>query len=531
MPIDIGLEARAKLLAGAKMLVKTVAVTYGPLGRTTLLDRMAGLLATKDGVTVAREIVLPDPAMNLGAQTVKQSCLLVNEQVGDGTTTAAIIAGSLLEQGHKLVAAGHDPMQIVRGIRGAASQAAAIIGDLAVPIESQKELEWVALVASNGDEEVAHNLAEACMAVGKDGTISIEDGHSVGIELEFKDGMEIDKGVVSPGFLRGQEDGRVIEGPLVAVIGSPLREVEDVQHVLEESSQWPQNDLILFAESVEGQALTTMLVNDAKEVVKCVACNAPGFGDKKKGYLRDIAALAGATFVDPAAGMSVNKAFDSEWFGSLRKVTVRRRGAVLVAYTEAQDTIKERITGLRRELAETGSEYDQDRLTERIAKLAGGLCIMRIGGFSEAALKERRARVEDALGSVQSALEHGVVPGGAVAYLTIAEDIVYGECLTDVGRKAGYDILCEALRAPLIQLADNAGLEGRVVERQVASAREGDEYGWIGLDLQQGKIRDLAEDPSVFDPAPVVLSVIDAAVSAATTLLTVEVSITRKQHA
>lgn len=519
MPIDTGLEARTKLLAGAKLLVKTVAVTYGPLGRTTLLDRMAGLLATKDGVTVAREVVLPDPVMNLGAQIIKQSCLLVNDQVGDGTTTAAIIAGSLLEQGHKLIAAGHDPTQLVRDIREATGLATDAVLELAMPVETQAELERVALVASNGDKEVARNLAEACMAVGKDGTISIEDGHSVGIELEFKDGMEIDKGAVSSGFLRGHETGREMEGPLVAVIGAPLREACDVQHLLEESSQWPNNDLLLFAESVDGQALTTMLVNDAKEVVKSTACNVPGFGDKKQDYLRDLAALSGATFVDPAAGMNFSKGFDADWFGSFRKAVIKQKAAVLIGYPEAQDTIKERIAELRQELEQTSSDYNRDRLAERIAKLAGGLCIMKIGGFSEAALKERRARVEDALGSVQSALTHGVVPGGGIAYLAASEVIPQGS------------LLAEALRAPLIQLADNAGLEGRVVLRQVQQAREGDDFGWVGLDLRQGQIRDLASEPTIVDPVPVVLSVIDAAVSVATTLLTVEISITGNHHA
>ena len=526
--IDANLEVRAKLLAGAKLLAKTVAVTYGPKGRTAMLDRAAGLLATKDGVTVAREVVLADPVESMGAETIKEACAKVNEQVGDGTTSVAIVAAALLEECHKLVSAGFDPMRVAEGIKGAAERAIQIVEDMALPIESQEHLEHVALVASNGDEEIARTLAEACMAVGNDGTISVQDGVSTGIVLDFKDGMEIDKGAISPGFLR--ESGgveRLIEGPLVAVFGVPLREVEDVQQVLEESSQWPAHDLLLFAESVEGKALTTMLMNDAKDVVRSVAVAAPGFGPKRTGYLRDIAALAGATFVDPTL-MDFRKRFDPDWFGSFRKAMVKARTTTMEAYAEAGETIGERIAELKREAHTLTSDYDRDQHAERIAKLAGGLCVMRVGGPTEIALKERRGRVEDALGSVRGALEEGVVPGAGSAYLTVADCLPNEHDGSEGGQ--GWEALAKALKAPLATLASNAGHDGRAIAWRAVSVREAAgeypiDWCWIGWDAMAEGFRDLREEPRVIDPAPVVKAVIKSAASVAATLLTAEISI------
>jgi len=520
--IDLHLKARRKLLKGAQLLAKTTAVTYGPKGRTVMLDRAAGLLATKDGVTVAREVVLEDHAENMGASTLKEACIKVNDQVGDGTTTAAIIAAALLEGCHKLVVAGYDPMKISRGILGAAHQAMEIVEDAAVRIESQEELERVAYVASNGDDDVAKALAEACMAVGNDGTISIEDGHGIDIQLVFKDGMEIPKGAVSAGFLR--ESGgieRTIEGALVAVFGTKLAEVEDIQQVLEESSQWPDHDLIIFSESVEGKALTTMLVNDAQDVVRSVAVNAPGFGPKQEGYLRDLAAISGATFIDPAIGYNFRKAFNPEWFGGLRKATIKAKTSILIAHDEAREVIRERIAALKREAGGLASDYDQDQMSERIAKLAGGLCVMQVGGPTEMVLKERRGRVEDALGAVRAALEEGVVPGAGSIYLTVAERLHHDDTEEGLGREA----LAQALKVPMIQLANNAGHEGKAIVYRAADKRKDDEYGWVGWDVVQEEFRDLGDDPPIIDPAPVAKAVIKAAASVAATLLTAEVSI------
>jgi chaperonin GroEL len=524
--IDLSLKARTKLLYGARLLAKTVSATYGPKGRTVMLDRMAGLLATKDGVTVAREISLSDPVANMGAEIVKAACVQVNNEVGDGTTSAAILAAVLLEESHRLVVAGHDPMTLFRDISASAERAVEVVRDLAIRVESQIELERVAHVASNGDDDVAKALAEACMAVGKDGTISIEDGHGLGIELVYKDGMEIDSGVSSAAFLRdsgGVE--RVMESPLVAVIGSRLQSVADVQEIMETASQWPDHPLLVIAGTIEGPALTTMLVNDSQNVVKCCAVNAPGFGDKKVGHLRDLAALAGATYIDPDIGMDFRKGFDPEWFGSYRRATVKTRSAMFLALDEANEVIAERIEELKREGVHLDSDYDQDRLSERIAKLSGGLCIMHVGGSTEPELKERRGRVEDALGAVRGALEEGVVPGAGTAYLEASEHLS-----VESPRDAhGWHIMAKALRAPLLKLADNAGKEGSSVAHAVSEARQADEYGWVGWDANTDTIRDLGDEPPILDPVAVTVSVIRAGASVAATLLTAEVSISEKK--
>lgn len=521
--IDFYIKARKKLLAGATTLAKSTAVTYGPLGRTVMLDRASGLLGTKDGVTVAREVILEDPVENMGAATLRQACIKVNDQVGDGTTTAAIISAALLEECHRLVAAGYDPAQLSRGVLEAARYAIKIVDNTAVPIESQEELERVAFVASNGDIDVSKNMAEACMAVGNDGTISIEDGHGIDIELDYKDGMEIDRGAISSSFLR-DSDGteRVLDNPVVAVIGSRLSSLTDITHVLEESSQWKGHDLLLFAESVDGQALTTMLLNDSKDVVHSVAVAAPGFGPKKVDYLKDIAALTGATFIDPALGMDFREKFDPEWFGGLRKARIKAKTSMLIAHKEAREGIKERIRELNREAESLKSDYDRDKNAERTAKLAGGLCVMRVGGATEPALKERRARVEDALGSVRAALEEGVVPGAGSIYLEVSEHI-----LAEKSHKnnPGWHLMAKALRTPLVKLADNAGQDGLAVVHRASKARKEDLTGWLGWDVTEGVFRDLGADPPIIDPAPVAKAVIEAAASVTATLLTAEVSI------
>jgi len=524
--IDFHQEARKKLLKGAQLLAKTTAVTYGPQGRTVMLDRAAGLMATKDGVTVAREVVLSDPVENLGAHTLMEACVRVNDQVGDGTTTAAILSAVLLEEAHRLVVAGYDPMHVSQGILKAADRAIDVIKGIAVPIGTQEELERVAFVASNEDSDVASSLAEACMAVGKDGTISIEDGHGIGVDLLLKDGMEIDKGV-PPAFLRdhgGVE--RTIEGPLVALIAAKLVTVQDIQHVLEESSQWPNNDLILLAYSIEGQALTTMLVNDAQQVVRSCGIQAPGFGPKQKDYLEDIAALSGATLVDPDLGMDWTGGFDPEWFGSFRKATLKAKSSLFLAYDEASGMVSERIQELRRQMQEASSDYDRDRISERMARLSGGLAILKVGGPTESVLKERRARVEDALGAVRAALEEGVVPGGGSAYLTASEYLSTEGKDLNQAEQGGWSAMAKALKSPLATLAHNAGEEGPSVVHRTTKARRGDDSSWIGWDVMQRRLRDFSEDPLVLDPTPVATTAVEAAASVTATLITAEVSIT-----
>lgn len=521
-----GAETRKRLLEGANTLAKCVGVTYGPGGRIVMLDRAAGLLATKDGVTVAREIDVEDPVANLGCQILKEACIKVNDEVGDGTTSTAIIAAAILGEGQKVVAGGMSPIALSRGIQAAARTCTEVIQSLALAVEDQETLERVAMIASNGDEEVSKKMAEACMAVGKDGTLTIEDGVSFGIELEFKEGMEIERGAASQHFL-GSENERVIEGPLVAVIGADLRTTDQVQDLMEVASQFPQHELLVFAQSIEGEALKMMVMNDTADRMKVVGVNAPGFHLKKKDNLKDIAALSGADYIDPDMGANLG-AWDAEWFGGLRKATIEAKKSMLIAYEEAEELIAERITQIKGEKRHAKSEYDTDKINERIAKLSGGLCIMKVGGHTETEMKERRARIEDALGSVRAALRNGVVPGAGSIYMACSHQLSMVDISGETNEmQAGWNILRRALAQPIRVLAHNAGHRADfTADRILAHFEETKDY-WMGWDAKTGGIRNLAEGEIVIDPQDVAHSVIEAAVSVAGTLLTVEASLTR----
>jgi len=526
--IEIGLAAREKILDGALKLAKTVSGTYGPAGRTAILDRAMGLLATKDGVTVARELDLEDPLENQGCQLLKGACVRVNDEVGDGTTSAAILTAELLREGHKRITAGMSPVNLVKGMRDVRDIATSFIRDFSVPVETKEDLHQVALIASNGDEEIAENMAEGCMAVGKDGTLSIEDSHGVETILEFKEGMEIDQGYVSPVFASGEKLERVIEGALVAVIDAKLVSLDDIKEMMEIAGGFEKNELLVIAQEVEGPALSVMAINHNQGVVQCCAIKAPGFGPHKSEQLKDIAALSGATYVSKEIGLDHTK-WQQEWFGSVRKATIKARTTLFEAYPEAQEGIKERMEWLKAEQASCASDYDADRLKERISKLAGGIAILRVGGTTEAALKERRARVEDALGSVQAALNGGVVPGGGIAYLraglaVLADREKMAYCVDEM--EAGSNIVVEALTKPLEYLAENAGENGAYIVRKVLE--DGELESWEGWDAKALKFRNMSDEPPVIDPADVVVTVIETAVSVASTLLTVEASVARR---
>lgn len=523
--IHFGIPAQKRIVDGALLLSKTVATTYGPQGRTCILDRLPGLLATKDGVSVAREIQLEDPLQNLGSETLKAACIRVNEVVGDGTTTVAILAGAILQQGQKLIAGGMDPMQVTAGMRAAARFAQERVQDYSTAVSSQEGLNRVAFIASNRDEEIASLLAEACMAVGKDGAIIVEDGKRLQSILTFKEGMEINQGALSPQFLP-QTGERVIEGPLVAVVNMTLTKLDQVKELMEVASQWPDNELILLALDVSGEALTTMVLNNSKGIVKCVALRAPG-GAQREEYLKDIAALSGATFVDPVAGFDI-QAWNPEWFGSFRQATIRGKSSVFTAYEESSETVEQRLAEIRGAETHCSSDYDRDRLRERRAKLTGGLAVLEVGGVTEAAMKERRARVEDALSAVQAALRTGIVAGGGAAYLTASLAIQEIEPeIQDAEFQAGWAAFARALQEPILKLAQNAGKTGATLIDRIVAARLEQTEPNIGWDAVQDQVRDLTQDPPVIDPTSVALSVIETATSVSTTLLTTGASITQ----
>ena len=520
-----GAENRRRLLTGAAIFSKAVCITYGPHGRVVMLDRATGLLGTKDGVTVAREIDLPDPVANLACQVFKTACIKANDVAGDGTTTTACMAAAILQEGCKLVEAGMNPVHMARGVQMAAQAAADAVWDMSMPIETQKQLERVALVASNGDTETAEKMAEAVMSVGKNGTVSIEDGHGVETVLQFKEGMEIDRGAASMHFLKGMSE-RELDGPLVAVIAATLRTVDDVLDMCEEATTFGGRPLILICEGIEGEALKTLVMNDSAKdsQYEFVAVLAPGNFDKKIDYLGDIAALAGADLIDPKQGGQWKK-WDREWFGALRSARVLAKKTVLVAYDEASDSIQERIQQIHVSKDFATSQYDIDRIHERLAVLEGGLCIMQIGAHTEAELKEKRARVEDALGAVQAALRDGIVPGGGTAYLA-AYQAIKGQCPDkDIEVKAGWECLERALLHPLTTLARNAGKNGDYIVEKLLGLREAPD-DWLGWDALKDEFRDFGADTTIIDPCKVAITAIESAASAASTLMTAEASIT-----
>jgi len=522
-----GTENRRLLLEGAATFAKTVCITYGPHGRTVLLDRSAGLLATKDGVTVAREIDLDDPVSNMACQAFKGACIKVNDEAGDGTTTAACLSYAILQGGCKLVAAGLNPVHMARGIQLAAGAAADALWDLARPIETQMQLERVALISSNGDHEVSEKLAEAVMAVGKNGTVSIEDGNGIETTLTFKEGMEIDRGAASMAFLQGNSE-RLLDGPLVAVIAASLHTIEDVLDICEEATTFGGRPLLILCEGIDGEALKTLVMNDTNKDIdfEFVAVLAPGNFDKKVDYLGDIAALAGADLVDPRTGGTWHQ-WDKERFGAFKSAKIAAKKTTLIAYEEASETVQERVHQIHASRDHASSQYDIDRINERLATLEGGLCIMQIGAYTEAELKEKRARVEDALGAVQAALADGIVPGGGTAYLA-AHQAIKGQCPSeDVEIKAGWEIMEQALLQPLATLARNAAKNGDYIVEKLLDLRGDDPTSWVGWDALAGEFRDFGADTTIIDPSKVAISVIEAASSAASTLMTAEASITR----
>jgi chaperonin GroEL len=483
-----------------------------------MLSRPAGLITTRDGVTVAREISFPDPVEDQGARILRSACVAVNDEVGDGTTTTAILAAGFIQEGIRQIEAGHVPQQIVREMQAAKDQVVQFLRALAIPIQNKSQLVRVANLSSNGDDEIAEAMAEAAMAVGKDGTITIEDGFGVSVSLEFKEGLELNKGVLSESFLRRQPD-RTMEQPLVAVLASHLQSVTDVAELLECASQWPHRELLVFALGVEKDALVTMEMNDKEAVVKSCPMECPGFGMQRLDHLRDIAALTGATFVSRETGMD-HRRWDPEWFGSLMHAYLYKHKATLVAFEDAQPRMQEHLSALRDAEHRSTSEFDRDRLKERIAKLSGGLALIRVGATTESEMKERRARVEDALAAVRSALKHGVVPGAGTAYALAAR-------VLENAPTTGGKVLQRGLVQPVQTLLRNAQETAPVwMERLHRTWGRGDKHhGW---DAKTREIRDLSQPPEVFDPLGVCEAAVQAAVSVAVSVLSSSFVVTRQ---
>jgi len=484
---------------------------------------MAGLLSTRDGVTVAQEVVLGNPEQNLGAALLKVSCTKVNEEVGDGTTTTAILAAEIIKEGQRLIATGVEPMQLCRGIREAGAQAETLIRALSSAIQTPEQIARVATLASNNDAEVADGLATAAMAIGKDGTIVIEDGYGTGVTLECKEGMELDRGPLHG----GTDFGEIVKhGPLVAVVGQDLTSWWDIKEILEEATQWQPRPLLLFALNVAQEAMASIILNSTRKgLIDCTAIRCPGYGHHRKDYLRDIAALSGAAYVSKDEGLE-HKQWKGEWFGALKQVSIHPKTTTLIPYEDHLPKMREHLDRLRREADTAASDFDRDQIRRRMASLSGGLAVLKVGGVTEAERKDRRARVEDALAAVRAALKGGIVPGGGSAYLQASLKLL-APTGASPAIQVGWGVLGKALGAPLQALVHNAGGSGEVAIDRLIERWAVEDNGWLGWDVLQGRVRDLAVDPVVMDPTLVAVCALRAAVSVATMLLSVEVSITR----
>jgi chaperonin GroEL len=520
-----GLEAHQQILTGASLACEAIKRTLGPCSGTVLLQRAAGLIPTKDGVTIARELHFDQEHLRLGSRLVADACLAVNEEVGDGTTTTACLVYEMLREGIKLLTAGVDPNTLVAGILHATEVACGSIEELAQPADKKTILRSVAWTASNCDVDIADRLSDALMAIGKNGEIVVEDGQSTKIETEFREGMVLNRGPTSRYQL--VRDSRTLEGALVAIIPKVLSSFEDVQSILEEATQFPKNPLLIIADAIEGEALAAIVQNDMKLFLKdnhkleVVAISKIGTHLHRRGYMEDVAALAGARLVDEVWN---HKKFKPEWFGSVRKAVLTRQETVLTAYPDKKPSIDERVARLQLEANATLSDYDREKLQERIGKLTGGICFVRVGGFTESEIKEKKARVEDALGALSAALDQGVVPGGGIAFLTAKEDIeALGFRDGDFGQ--GQRLLCKALLAPFKTILQNAGIEAAGILLTLQEHRKDD--AWIGWDVVEERIRDFGSEPLILDPATVCIAALRAAVSVVTTLLTVNVAITQ----
>lgn len=527
--VDFGHKMRKRLLKGVLTFSRVLSKTYGPRGGTVMVKRWAGLISTRDGATIARDITLSDPIESMGCRVLKEACVAIEKKVGDGTTSVAILTAEIFQQAQKLIVGGMDPKQISAGIQEASRACMGFLSNISEPIQSEEQLEAVAKIAANGDSEIGKLLTDACMSVGNDGGISVEDGKGIESYLVFKDGVQVDAGMASAVFINETEKYvRHMNHPLVAVIAEPLWRVEDVQSVLEEGSQWPNNPTFVIAPKIEGDALATIGMNDGHRGMLCCAMNGPGvMGKDRLEKLRDIAAAANATFVDPAAGYDFRE-FKAEWFGSFQTARVGYKKSLFVVFDSAQDSINARVAELKVQAEHAERKVEKEKIMDRVARITGGYCILNVGGFTEAEIKEKRSRVEDSLFALRAAMKFGIVPGGGMAYWTAADFLeANGFVQGDFGE--GQKVLSRALRKPFHVLVENSGSSPGGVRFKLNKARLANEgYDpWVGWDFNEENSRSLFDEPLVADPTQVAREVIRAACSVATTLLMAEASVSR----
>ncbi len=507
-------EARKALEQGVDAVANAVKVTLGPKGRYVVLDKKFGApTITNDGVTIAREIEVEDVFQNQGAQLVREVATATNDVAGDGTTTATVLAQSIVREGLKNVAAGANPLGLKRGIEKAVEDVVKNIESQSTEISGKDQIARVATISA-GDEEIGDVIADAIDKVGKDGVVNVEEGQTFGMDLEFTEGMQFDKGYISPYMVTDQERMEaVLEDPYILIANQKIGSVRDLLPVLEQTIQ-SGKPLLIIAEDVEGESLATLVVNKLRGTFTGVAVKAPGFGDRRKRMLEDIAILSGGEVITEEMGLKLENTQISQ-LGRARRVVIAKDTTTIVDGAGESDAIKGRINQIKTEIENTDSDFDKEKLQERLAKLSGGVAVVKVGAATETEMKEKKHRVEDALQATRAALEEGIVPGGGVALL-VAQKALNLDVFEDSDERTGARIVRRALEEPMRQIAENAGLEGSVVVNDVRKAKKGQ-----GLNAANGEIVDLVAE-GIIDPAMVTRSALQNAASIAKNILTTE---------
>jgi chaperonin GroEL len=515
-------EAREKMLRGVDILANAVKVTLGPKGRNVVIDKSFGApRITKDGVSVAKEIELEDKFENMGAQMVREVASRTNDLAGDGTTTATVLAQAIVREGAKAVASGMNPMDLKRGIDKAVDAVVAELKDNARKITKNDEIAQVGTISANGDTEIGRFLAEAMQKVGNEGVITVEEAKTAETGLEVVEGMQFDRGYLSPYFITNQEKMRVeLEEPYVLIHEKKLSNLQALLPVLEAVVK-SGKPLLIIAEDVEGEALATLVVNKLRGGLKIAAVKAPGFGDRRKAMLEDIAILTGGTAISEDLGIRLENV-TLEMLGRAKKIVIEKENTTIIDGSGRKEEIESRVKQIRAQIEETTSDYDREKLQERLAKLAGGVAVIRVGGSTEVEVKEKKDRVDDALHATRAAVEEGILPGGGVALLRAAKALD-GVKIDNEDQKHGVEIVRRAIEAPVRQIAENAGAEGSII---VGKLREKPEFSY-GWNAQTSDYGDLFAQ-GVIDPAKVVRTALQDAASVAGLLVTTEAMIAEK---
>ena len=514
-------EARKSLVNGVEKISKAVMTTLGPKGRLVLLDKKYGApTVTKDGVSVAKEIELEDPFENMGAQLLKEVASKTNDVAGDGTTTATVLAWAITKEGMKSVASGVNPMGIRRGIDAAVADAVEEVRKQAKMIQEKEEIAQVASISANNDRSIGDEIANAMDKVGKDGVITVEESKTIETTVDFVEGMQFDRGYLSAYFCNNRDTmTSVMDNPYILIYDKKISNMKDLLPILEKVLQTGKG-LLIIAEDVDGEALTTLVLNSVRGTLNVVAVKAPGFGDRRKAMLEDIAILTGGQVITEELGMKLENA-DLSMLGRAKSVKVEKENTTIISGAGSSDAIKDRIAQIKSQILDSTSEYDKEKLQERLAKLAGGVALINVGAATEVELKEKKHRVEDALSATRAAIEEGVIPGGGVALVQAATEMDKKN-LKDLSEdeKIGYNIVKRALEEPIRQIAANAGLDGAVIADHCKNEKKG-----VGFDANAMKWVNMV-DAGIIDPAKVTRSALQNAASIAALILTTECAVT-----